>query len=878
MRPPRLAQLVVWLFVAEPDREFLLGDLDEQFAAALPRDGRGRATLHYWNQAMRSAWHARTARRHRAANPHPASARPDMFNVLRDARLGIRTALRSPGYSAVAVLTMALAIGANTLIFSIANPLVLRPLPIRHPNSLGWVWNVNPERGIDRGRSSIADVLDWRATATSFSAIAAYDQRGGTLTGHGDAERVQIMRATANLPDVWGLRAATGRLFETGEDTPGHPLVAALAYHYWQKSFQADPTVVGRQFLLDGTPLTIIGVMPADIEIGTLEQIDLWTPLPLEATTARDDRTLRAVGMLAPGATLASADREITRLAAAQARAYPKTNQRWDARVVSTNIAITGDNTWVILGLLGVIVTFVLLIACANLANLTLARVVSRRQELAVRLALGASRLQLIRPLILESVFLGVLGGLAGLALAWFGVRGIQATAYDALLRATSIDRNVLIFNGVLSILTPILFSLWPALTAGRGATADTLRETRGSSGRKAGRSRQVLLVAQVAMALSLLVVSGLLVQSELYVTKIKLGLDADRVLTFRLELPLDRYTDDAARARFVKTMTDELAAVPGAEGAGAVSTLPLFDTEVTRTFTGTPHDGSKDTDRPWASWFAATPGFFKTTGVALVAGRGFQETDGVSGQSVAVLSRSAAEKYFDRIENAVGRTVVIADRNTPSRAVTIVGVCADTRNSQVIGVSPQMYVPMAQWPMSAVTVVMRSPAPDTLSAGARAVMRRLDPFVGVPTPKSMHQMVEENLSSDVILGWMLIGFAGLALALAAAGLYGVMSYTVGQRRREIGVRLALGAAPAAIRRMILVEGLQVTGVGIGIGLLLALLLAKASASALYGVRASDPATYVVFTAALVTVAIGALWEPALRAMRVDPVTMLRSE
>jgi predicted permease len=384
--------------------------------------------------------------------------------------------------------------------------------------------------------------------------------------------------------------------------------------------------------------------------------------------------------------------------------------------------------------------------------------------------------------------------------------------------------------------------------------------------------------VAQVAMALSLLVVSGLLIESELYLMKLDLGLDINRVLTFRLELPPDRYADDAARARFVKTMTDELAAVPGAEGAGAVSSLPLFDTEVTRTLTGTPRDGVKDSDRPWVAWFAATPGFFRTAGVKMIAGRGLLDTDALDGQSVAVISRTGAEKYFDRVDNVIGRTIVIAGRDASSRPVTIVGVCTDTRDSQLTRISPQLYVPMAQWPSAAMTVVMRSIAPEARSADARAVMRRLDPMLGVATPKSMHQMVEEGVSSDVILQWMLIGFALVALALAAAGLYGVMSYSVGQRRREIGVRLALGAAPATIRRMILVEGLKITFVGVGIGLVLALVLAKASASALYGVSAGDPATYLVFTTALAIVALGALWGPALRAMRVDPVKMLRAD
>jgi putative ABC transport system permease protein len=877
--PPRLARFIVGVVVPEPAREFLPGDLDEQFAVTVRRAGRAAAWRRYWRQALGAIRRAR-ALRARGVKPvvgqHAGSVQ--MWNLWRDIRLGVRTALRTPGYSVIAIVTLALAIGANTLLFSIANPLVVRPLPIKDSSTLGWIWEDNQLNDVTRGGVSAADFLDMRARAHSFSDLEARESGGGTLTGHGDAEHVTLIRATAGLCDLWGLHPALGRLFQPGEDAVGHPLVGVLSYHYWREAFHQDPTVLGRVLYLDGAPLTVVGVMDPAIEVYGFSTVDLWVPLPLDATLPRDQRNLRVVGRLAPGATIASANAEIRAVGAAQAREHSATNRNWVPGVVATRTAITGPDTWVLLGLLGVVVVFVLLIACANLANLVLARVIRQHHDFAVRLALGASRMQLIRPLVTESLLLGIVGGLVGLGLAHAGLRLINATAYDTLLQQIGIDGNVLIFTAVLSLVTPLLFSLWPALGAGRGGTAETLRDTRTTGGRKAGRHRNVLVAAQVALALSLLVVSGLVLQTIVNIQHADLGLDTRHELTFTVQPPADRYPTDASRAEFARRMIDALDAVPGVTAVAAVGHLPVFDAEITQTLTGTAHDGKGEEDRPWISRFNASPQFFRAAGIPLVAGREFTRADSARATPVAILNRTAADRYFDGVAGALGRTVMLHGRGAADRAVAIVGVVADTRDSTFTRTSPQLYVPFDQQPAESMTVLVRSDAPAGRAAPVHDAMRALDPAVAISTPKTMATLVEENTADNAILNWLFGGFAMLALALAAGGLYGVISYSVGQRQREIGVRMALGAAPWSIRRMVVVESLRITGAGVVVGLVLAWLLGRASASVLYGVSPSDPRTFGAVTALVVAVTLAAVWMPAGRAMRIDPARTLRAE
>lgn len=798
--------------------------------------------------------------------------------MLRDFKLGLRTAFRSPGYSITAIVTMALAIGANTLLFSIANPLVVRPLPLGDPDSVGWIRQVNGPRGVTIGRTSMPDFLDFRAQSTSFTTLAAREMSAGTLIGHGDPRRVTLARVTTNLSAVWGLSPVMGRLFLDGEDEVGRAPVGVLSHRFWREFFNADPAVLNRTLDLDGRTLTIVGIMDPKIEFGGLTDIDVWVPLPLDPSRSRDERLLSVMGTVAPAATIESAGVEMKALAARLASTYPATNADWDLNVLNTREAIATGETWVILGLMSVVVGFVLLIACASLGNLARARLVGRKQDLAVRKALGASRVQLVRPLVSESLVLGLAGGAAGLLLAHAGLSLINAVAFEPFFKTLAIDQYVLVFNLGLSVITPLLFSVWPALSQSRPADEESLRGTR-IRGSRAGRRRgSVLIVSQVAMALALLVVSALAVQSMWQLRNAPLGIDVDKVLTFKVELPADRYPGDTERRDFARRLAETLQQIPGATSAATATHLPVFDPEVTRRFTGTNNDGAREGEEPWASWHAVSPRFFETTGVQLVAGRTIDETDTADRQAVAVVNRLAAARYFTEPSAAIGRTISLSGGSDAERRVTIVGVVADTRNADVIGVSPQIYVPLDQAATATLTAVLSSSAPEARIGDVRSAVRRLDSVLAVTEPKSLARIVDEEMSSTRIINAIFVGFAGLALVLAAAGLYGVIAFTVGQRRQEFGVRLALGAAPGSIRSMVLREGLGVSAIGVVIGLGMAWLLAMASASVLYGISPNDPPTYVVVTVTVIVVAICAVWIPATRAMRVDPLAALRAE
>jgi len=870
----KAAEWLVAMFVAEPLREALLGDLDERFA-------RDRSWIRYWQQAIAGVWHL-SRRRIQRRSWEPLRPTGDsgwqMTNVLSDFRLSIRALLRAPGYAAIAIVTLALAIGANTLLFSLANPLVVRPLPIDNPDGLGWIQTTNAPRKIDRGRLSMPDLADLQTRAKSFSSLAGWEVGAGTLTGHQqDPERVTLLRGTANLTNVWGMKPVTGRLFQPQDGRAGAPEVGVLAFHYWRDRFNADPAVVNRQLLLNGQPITIVGVMPPDVELGNLSLVDMWTPIALDPNGARDARTLRPLGRLAPGVTLASANAEVSGIAEQWAAAYPATHGDWKAGVVSTRIAMTSGDTWIILLLLTIVVGFVLLIACANLANLVMARLVSRRVDLALRQALGASRSQLVRPMLAESVVLSLTGGLLGLGLAYAGLKTINAVAYEPFMKTIAIDGYVLAFVAIISALTPLIFCLMPALSAGRSASADALRESRTGGGRTSNRRRSILVAGQVALALPLLMVSTLAVKSMLYLNRIDTGIDVGSMATFRFELPSDRYASGDDRARFAASLAQSLGDVGGINAAAVVSHLPVFDGEVTRQIEGLAL-GGRENDMPWASWYAVTPGYFRTAGVDIIGGRAFGDADAARAQSVAIVNRTAAEKYFGGHDGAVGRQVTLTGRNEPARAVTIVGVAADTRSPNITTTSPQIYVPFSQWPQADMTAIVRAASPEDRVPDLRAAMRRLDGAVPISNLRTVRDIERDENSSTTVINGLFIAFAGLALALAAGGLYGVISYSVGQRTREIGVRMALGADPAGIRRMVLSDGLKVTLIGTVIGVALGLIIGQLAAPILFGVSPRDPATLIMVTLTVLAVSILAVAGPAFRAMRLDPARTLRGD
>jgi putative ABC transport system permease protein len=803
---------------------------------------------------------------------------------LRDSKYGARLLAKHRAFSAVVVITLALAIGANTVIFTFVNIMVLRPLPVREPATLGWVYNVGPQTQGDRSQLSMAEFLDFRARSRSFSALAA--RRLGTLTlvtEGADPERVRTIQVTANHLSVWGLTPRAGRLFEANADTPGAPPTVILSHQFWQRRFGADASIVGRAILLDGISHTVIGVLDPDIEIGNLSSIDVWTPLTLDLRgKQRHDRELSTVGRLAPGVTVEQADAEIRAIAKSLQQEHPGTNNGWDARVADTKEAMTGPGTWLVLTLLAVIVAFVLLIACANLANLMLARATERGREIAIRTALGAGRVVIVRQLIIESVLLGTVGGAFGLLVAYGGITLIKATAYEEFFALLSIDRNVVTFVTGITLLTSIFFSVVPALHASRADVAEVLKgASRSSSGaRGVRRGRAVLVVSQVALALSLAVVAILVVRSMIKTTRIDLGFETRGLFAFRVDLPMTRYPADDALPSFYERALNELGAIPGVRSVAAANRAPVIGGESVGPVTIDGRVVSRPADQPWAASARASETFFATTRISIVAGRAFSRSDDATREPVAVVNREMAKRYWGTPEAAIGKRVALGGGARETlRWLTVVGVSADTKPTDyTLPPNPQVYVPIVQQPTRSVAFLIRAENTSSLASDVRAAMRRVDAGVAVYDARTFDESMSIDMSSSFVLTGMYIAFASIALSLAAAGLYGVMSYSVSQRTREVGIRVALGATGDEVLRMMLAQGGRLLLIGVPVGILGGALIGSTMRSLLYGVTPLDPSTYALVIALVVLVMGVATYVPARRATRVDPVRALRAE
>lgn len=854
-------------------REFVAGDLEEAFIAMAGTEGPQRAARWTTRQALAAA----------VTHPwrRPARRRGDgmMRTLLQDLRYGTRMVRRQPGFSAVVVLTLALAIGANTVIFSFANVLLLRPLPLHDPATLGWIFAIDPHRGGDRGTLSVPELLAYRESLTTFESIAASVRASVILTGRGDARRLQAMRATANLHDTWGLRMQLGRTFSAGADRPGAAPEVVLSHHYWSRELNADPRIVGQSLTLDGRPTVVTGVLSPDIEIGNLSEIDVWMPQPLAADAAREERLLRVAGRLKPGVTLAQANADVLRVAQTIARDYPQTNQGWSARVAPTREAMTGSDTAPIMILLSLVVGFVLLLACANLANLVLSRATGRRRELAVRSALGASRRRVIVQMLTENVIYGICGGVLGLAVAQGGLMLMHAVAFEPFFRLLQIDRNVLLFTSALALITPVLFGILPALHATRAGAAEALKDggTRTAGGVRAARSRSTLIVAQLSLAVMLLVVATLLVQALVNISRAPLGLDTRKLLTARIELPAWRYGTPAALAAYHDDLVTRLRALPSIEAAASIDRLPLLDGEPVSSLSIAGRSEPRAEDRPWAVTTTVGDQYFVAAGLPMSAGRTFEEGDRPDRPRVAIVNREMARRYWESPAAAMGaRFTFTAD--AAAGPIEIVGVTGDVLRSDREGVNPQVYLAARQQPGRSVSLVVRTADPVAAAASVREQLRSVDPDVPVYDLRPFQQALDEDLSSSRILGSLFVSFALLALVLAASGLYAVVSYATAQRVKEFGVRIALGATSFDIVRMMLRQTARLVAIGLVIGLLGGRALAMLATSLLYRVSPSDPATYAGVAVSLAAVALLASYVPVRRATTVDPVTALRIE
>lgn len=869
-RLPLAARLLLRLTDASV-REFLAGDLEEAFAAIAaangPRQARQWASRQAFASARQHPWKP-------SASRHTGDGL--MRTLLQDFRYGGRMVRRQPGFSLVVIMTLALAIGANTVIFRFANILLLRPLPLQDPATLGWVFAIDPHRGGNRGPVSIPEFLDYRAALTTFESLAGSMRASVVLTGRGDARRLQATRVTANLIDVWGLRLQLGRGFTSGADRPGAPPEVVISHHYWDRDLNRDPAIVGQTLMLDAKPAAVMGVLAPDIEIGNLSEIDVWVPLSLAPDLPREERTLRVNGRLKPGTSLAQANADVLRVAQILAREHPRTNAGWSARVAPTREAMTGSDTWPIMVLLSLVVGFVLLLACANLANLVLSRATGRRRELAVRSALGASRSRVVRQMLTENLIYGLCGGVLGLAVAQGGIVLMRAFAFEPFFQMLTIDRNVLLFTGGLALLTPVLFAILPALQSTRSDAGEALKDggTRTAGGVRAARSRSILIVAQLSLAVMLLVLATLLVQALRKIADAPLGLDTRKMLTARIELPGWRYGSPAAIGEYHAQLLSRLKSNPAIEDAALVDRLPLLDGEPASDLAIDGRSAGRPEDRPWAVASTVSEGYFASVGMPIVAGRAFAETDLPDRARVAIVNKEMARRYWGSPGNAVGARLTLA--GDTAGGLEVVGVTSDVLRSDREAVNPQIYLASRQRPALSVSLIVRATDPAGVATAVRTLLRTVDADVPVYDVRPFQQALDEDLSSSRILGSLFVSFALLALVLAASGLYAVVSYAAAQRVKEFGVRIALGATSRDIVGMMLRQTGRLVAIGLVLGLLGGRALAMLATSLLYRVSPSDPATYAGVASMLGSIALLASYIPVRRAVTIDPVRALR--
>ena len=801
-----------------------------------------------------------------------------------DLRYGWRTLRRNPGFCAVAILALALGIGPNTAIFTMVNAVLIHPLSIPEPDRVVMIWGTKLQSGFDQLPVAPADYVDWKRQATSFDYMAAafaIPEYGFNVSGAGEPERVPAALASQEFLPAMGIKPLAGRNFLPEEDRPGGAPVVMISNAFWQRRFQSDPSAVGRKLTVDGLPRTIVGVVPH--ELGEFIAVDLWLPTAVDPnTTERKNHNYGIVAHLKPGVTAAQARTEMTVIAQRLERAYPASNTGWGITLFPLAEMFTARIRPVLLVLLGA-VGLLLLIACANLANLLLARAATREKEIAVRSALGARRGRIIRQLLTESLVLAVAGGALGLVLAVWSVNALRSVVPDMfpMLRHMSVDAPVLAFTLGLSVLTGLLFGLVPAWRSSRTDLNTTLKEAAGRSESAGGsqRIRGVLLAAEVALAVLLSVSAGLLLRSFARVVAVEPGVRVRNVLTMSLSLSGVKYDTPVKRAQFFRDLTERVQALPGVRSAGAVMFLPLrvsllsFRVGV-NSFQIEGHAPYPEGQEPVADFRLATPEYFNTMGIPLRQGRLFDQHDDLDAKRVAIVNEAMVRKHFPN-ENPLGRRLVIG-----SRRVEIVGVTADAKLYGLDApIEPAMYLPHAQQPSDSMGLAVWTDGdPAAITAAVRREIQKLDAEQPISNVRTMQQVLADSLMLRRVSMLMLAVFAALALTLATVGIYGLTAYSVSRRTHEIGLRVALGANRPQILRLVVARGLATSLIGAAVGLAAALQLTRALSGMLYGVTATDPLVFAGVPLLLVAVSAVASYVPARKATLIDPLTALRYE
>ncbi len=808
--------------------------------------------------------------------------------MLSDFKYALRMLITAPTFTLIAVVTLALGIGANSAIFSVVDTVLLRPLPFKDPDRIVMAWMRYVNDAQQRGVHSFPDYTDLRDQSQSFSGLAAYTRTAGTLALAEDAQYLEGVAITPEIFDVLGVPPLLGRGFNQEETKDQGAHVVVLTYPLWKRAFGGDPKILGQQITLSAHGFTVIGVMPPGWKFPIQdEHIDYVIPLQYLVPTAltnRGSHFLSVVGRLKPGVKMRQAEAELSAIAARLSKQYPDTNMNFTSMaVVKLHSDVVGDVRLALLILLGA-VALVLLIACANVANLLLARAASRSREIAIRTALGASRFRVVRQLLCESLLLALLGGSAGLLLAWWGVDLLGAAGPQGLPHVAQINVNVTVclFTFALAISSTVLFGLIPALQVSRPNVNESLQQgAKGSTGGlHSNRLRAFLVVSQVSLSLLLLAGAGLLIKSFFNLRATNPGFNVERLMTMSLTLPRVRYSELDQQIRMHDAIMEKIAAIPGVESAGAVNPLPFGGNSAGLSFMVSGAAPLPQGNHPGAGYCIVKPDYFRTMKIPILRGRAFTLSDTKDSPLVAMINETFARKHFPN-RNPIGQQVMIDRGEGKAPPCEIVGVVGDSRHDSLAAApEPEMYVPFAQDPTRSLDVVLRVTSTNLvgLQADLKRAVHEVDKDLFVPKLEPMATFLSTQLAQPRFNMLLLAVFAGVAMILAAIGIYGVIAYSVTQRTREIGIRMALGAQRSDMLRMILRQSLTIVGIGLVVGLIGALALTRLMAALLYGVGANDLSTYAIVLLLLTGAAWLASYFPARRAMNVDPITALRHE
>jgi putative ABC transport system permease protein len=819
-----------------------------------------------------------------------------------DLRYGLRTLRKQPGFTALMVLTLGLGIGATTIIFSVINTVLLRPLPFKEPDRLAVIWRNNFSQQLNQFPLSGPDYKDFKAQSRALDDLSAFIPVTYAMTGQGEPEQVHAVLVSPNFFSLLGVKAAAGRAFSPEDVQSTHGKFAALSYGFWQRRYGADPGVIGRPVTVNGMIYTLVAVMPRDFHFppkfdlkGGIVQYDpdVWLSLDLDTAKAYEAFDINdrmnffffTLARLKPGATLEQARADLQNVNGQMVSQYPDL-QGWGVDVTSLQGAMVGDVRPALRVLFGAVV-FVLLIACANAANLLLVRGAGRQKELAVRVAVGASRARIVRQLLTESLALALIAGAGGLLLTYSGLRLliVFSPATMPYLKETNIDPRVLGFTLAVSLLTGPVFGLFPALRASKPNLEESLKEgSRGtSSGAGSQRVRSLLVVSEISLALVLLVGAGLMIKSFLRLQATEPGFNAKNVLTMLIRLNTTTYAEADQRVRFFKQVLERVERLPGVEAAGGIDSPPFGGNTFVMDFQIQGHPPLSVADRPACNWHWVSAGYFETMRIPLIKGRSFTEHDAVSNHRVAIINETLARRFMPG-EEPIGKRISLVEPPDAPVWLEVVGVARDVKYDKlnveplpgVYGFALQPYPGTPTYKMA--LVVRTGVEPLSLASAVRREVLAVDKDQPIYDVKSMDEYVADSIAKQR-LNMLLLGiFAAVALILAAVGIYGVVSYTVTQRTHEIGIRIALGAQKRDVLRLILGQGLRIVLTGIVVGLAASLALTSVLTSLLYEVSASDPATLVLVPLLLVSITLLACYLPALRAMKVDPMVALRSE